>query len=146
MLTNQLPPDSSSQLVHPTHGALKTRSCSGLHLLIAHVLEVIDSWIVLTWSLKNEELFQITLEGHPFVNSYSGLDTWIVHAWQVLDLWVVLAWSLINRELVQTPTPFFFSFCDAVGLLNWFWCFYLKRPRELVSPVCRIFSLANKHE
>ena len=48
-------------------GALKTRSCSGLHSGIVHALEVFDSWIVHAWSLKNKELFQIGLVGRPRV-------------------------------------------------------------------------------
>ena len=52
-------PDLFTQLVHPTCGALKTRSCSGLDLWIVHAWEVFDSWIVPVWNLKNEELFRI---------------------------------------------------------------------------------------
>ena len=52
------------QLVHPTCGALKTKSCSGLHLWIVHALEVFNSWIVQAWGKK---LFQIGLMGRPCV-------------------------------------------------------------------------------
>ena len=86
------PPDSSKPLVHMTRppilwslvldctqvsftcwrcstsgsstlGAIKTRSCSRL-----------DLWVVLAWSLKNVELFQIGLVDHPCVAGFGLLD------------------------------------------------------------------------
>ena len=83
-------PDWTREL--STHGALKTRRCSGL-----------DSWIVPAWSLKNKEVFRIGLVDRPHVEPYkkggvpdwtrgsslrgalktrrcSGLDSWIIPA------------------------------------------------------------------
>ena len=109
------PPDLITRLVHRlvhlTCGALKPRSCSRLHLGIVHALEVISSWFVLEWSLKNEEFVKYGLLGRPRVEplkrSCSRLDLWIVHAWQVFDSWIVLAWSLKNGEAFRTPSYFF---------------------------------------
>ena len=67
-------------------GALKTRSCSGL-----------DSWIVLAWSLKNEELFPC-----------GALTTRICSR---LNKWILPKWSIQNKELFW------------IGLDLWCWCY-----------------------
>ena len=114
------PFNSSTQLVYPSCGALKTRSYFGLHSGIGHTLAVLDSLSVPVWSLKNKELFQIGLLGRPRLKmkSSSGLDLWIIHAWQVFDSWIVLAWSLKTGRC-SGPHPFFlFLFWGAAGLFN----------------------------
>ena len=44
------------------------------------------------------------------------------------------------------PCPLQPIFFYAEPLFNWYWCFYLHRSKDLVSPACRIFlkSLKNK--
>ena len=37
-----------------------------------------------------------------------------------------------SKKLVTLVLRFFFGF-------SYYWCYYLHTPRELVSPVCRIF-------
>ena len=83
------PPDLFTRLVHPTHPpnsftllvqrtcrALKLRSCSRLHSGIVHALQVFDSWLVHAWTLKTRSCSR-------------------------LDLWMLLAWSLKIEELFQ---------------------------------------------
>ena len=48
-------------LVFSPRGALKIRRCFVLDSWIVHALEVFDLWIVLAWSFKNKELFQMDL-------------------------------------------------------------------------------------
>ena len=86
-----------------THGVLKIRSCSRF-----------DSRVILAWSLKNKELFQIGLLDHTCV---AGV--------QVVDRPCVAGVQLVDRPRVEpykpggVPDPhFFFLFCDPAGLFN----------------------------